>query len=88
MPGNITNAEISVKFLKGYKLIKNIANVARGSRFKNPKELTHHVPELVEGHDEAGAYAPQSFKGPDVNFNPDSLLNTSVQLPQRTAFTY
>lgn len=36
LPGNMTiNAEISVKFLKGYKL--NIANVARGSRFKTLK---------------------------------------------------
>ncbi len=48
----------------------------------------HHVPELVEGHDKAGAHSPQSLEGPDVNFDPYPLLNASVQLPQRTAFTY
>ena len=49
---------------------------------------THHVPELVKGHDEARAHAPQSLKGPDVNFDPHPLLNAAVQLTQRTAFTH
>ena len=48
----------------------------------------HHVPEFVEGHDEPGADSPQPLEGPDVNFDPYPLLNASVQLPQRTAFTY
>lgn len=55
---------------------------------ENMSGRAHHVPKLVKGNHKAGAHSPQSLKGPDVNFDPYPLLNTSVQLPQWTAFTY
>lgn len=65
----------------------HISNLACWSSYKRKAEV-YHVPELVEGDYKARADSPQSFKGPDVNFDPDPLLNTSVQFSQRTAFAH
>lgn len=56
-----------------------------GTMQKRGWKIPHHVPEFVESHNEAGAHPPESFKGPDVNFDPYPLLNTSEELAQRTA---
>lgn len=88
LPRNIEiNTEVIMKFLKSY--VNHVCfkfSMLKLSRKKNRR--VHHVPELVEGDYKARADSPQSFKGPDVNFDPDPLLNTSVQFPQRTAYTY
>lgn len=63
---------------------QNLAPVMR----KNWSRSVYHVPKLVEGHNKAWAYTPQTLEGPDVNFDPDPLLHAFVQLPQRTALAY
>lgn len=79
-----SHCEVSKKHIYSFMHISTLAWWSSHKR----KTRAHHVPELVESNYKARADSPQSFKGPDVNFNPDPLLNTSVQFPQRTAFTY
>jgi hypothetical protein len=48
----------------------------------------YHIPELVEGDEEASADTAESLEGADVNVHLDSLSDAAVQFTQRATFMH